>query len=94
MEAMESVLVVPPSSDLAERLEESHYHEFIRDGHAIWTKRDCQEKCDSTQSFGLMVVPVLDGENPPLSLCDCRERPPARKRFSFFVSLISFIGCV
>lgn len=90
MEAMESVLVVPPSSDLAERLEESHYHEFIRDGHAIWTKRDCQEKCDSTQSFGLMVVPVLDGEKPWAALCATAENDRLQENdFSFFVSLIS-----
>ena len=90
MDAMESVLVVPPSSDLTERLEESHCHEFIRDGHAVWVKQDRHNEGDSNHTYGLMFVPVLDGDHPWAVLCATAENDRLQENdFGFFVSLIS-----
>ena len=59
-DALESVLVVPPSSDITERLEAAPCHKAIHDGHAIWAKR----KLLNDHSYGLMFIPVIDGEQP------------------------------
>ena len=90
MESLESVLVVPPSSDLTERLEESHCHEFIRDGHAVWAKRERHNESDHNHAYGLMFIPVLDGEHPWAALCATAENDRLQENdFGFFVSLIS-----
>ena len=90
MESLESVLVVPPSSDLTERLEESHCHEFIRDGHAVWAQRERHNESEHNHTYGLMFIPVLDGEHPWAALCATAENDRLQENdFSFFVSLIS-----
>ena len=88
--ALESVLVVPPSSDLTERLEESRCQEFVRDGHAVWAKRELHNESDNHHTYGLMSIPVLDGERPWAALCATAENDRLQENdFGFFVSLIS-----
>ncbi len=89
---LESVLVVPPSSDLTERLDETYCQKFIRDGHAVWAKRNFQNRTDgeSSHAYGLMFIPVLDGERPWAALCATAENDRLQDNdFGFFVSLIS-----
>jgi hypothetical protein len=89
---LESVLVVPPSSDLTERLDETSCQKFIRDGHAVWVKRNFHNRNDgeSTHAYGLMFIPVLDGERPWAALCATAENDHLQDNdFGFFVSLIS-----
>ena len=51
---------------------------------------DAAKFFDSTQSFGLMVVPVLDGDKPWAALCATAENDRLQESdFCFFVSLIS-----
>ena len=85
-DALESVLVVPPSSDIAERLEAAPCHKFIRDGHAVWAKR----KLLNDHSYGLMFIPVIDGEQPWAALCATADNDRLQENdFGFFVSLVS-----
>lgn len=84
--ALKSILVVPPSSDITERLEAAPYHKSIRDGHAIWAKR----KLLNDHSYGLMFIPVIDGEQPWAALCATADNDRLQENdFSFFVSLVS-----
>ena len=87
---LESVLVVPPSSDLTERLDATRCQKFIRDGHAVWAKRELYNKSDKHHTYGLMFIPVLDGERPWAALCATGEDDRLQDNdFGFFVSLIS-----
>jgi hypothetical protein len=89
---LESVLVVPPSSDLTERLDATRCQKFIRDGHAVWAKCNFHNRNDanSTHSYGLMFIPVLDGERPWAAICATAEDDRLQDNdFGFFVSLIS-----
>ena len=85
---LESVLVVPPSSDLTERLDATRCQKFIRDGHAVWAKCNFHNRNDanSTHSYGLMFIPVLDGERAWAAICATAEDDRLQDNdFGFFV---------
>ncbi len=88
--SLEPVLVVPPGSDLTDRVRHSACHRLSGDGQAVWVARNAADGAEADAAYDLACVPVLENERPWAAICASTGRGSLRDSdFDFLVALAS-----